>query len=837
MTWVLGIDFGTSYTTAAICANGRPEPIEIDGQRRMPSVILVDEDGSIVVGSAAERLSATRPGRTLREPKRRLGEPTPVVLGGEPYSVINLVGALLASVYAEAVRHQGGPPTEIRLTHPASWGRPRLAELRRAAAIAGMPNVTLIPEPVAAAVAYANDSPESERGYVAVYDLGGGTFDTAILRHTNEGFTIQGRPGGDARLGGELFDELLAQHVTEQLTPEAASAIVASDELSWRQAAANLRSEARNAKETLSTRDYAELLVALPTGLTQVRVTRADLEGLITDYIDESVDLLARAVADAGMAPGELTAIYVTGGASRAPMIEERLRAAFPGVVVSRRNDPKMVIALGATLPEAAASLDITREMAVVDEPTVMKGTIVSTVELPVDVPPPVPPPSPLTIPEPDGTAVDVASATIEAPEAGGDGTRVDSGTMVDATDGRTVVEPETPGFPPSTDPARTPYPTPVPMADVTDSSQRLLVPTRRRATVIGAAVVALALAIGGIAVAMSGGDAKDTASGSGSKTSNPGAANTVSAKSVKFDRTALSSGVTVDRQWKLSGDQGETLTSTLKMANPTGKDQLASYEEIIPKEIAANASQLKRLPGTPTWTVVKADPIIRYDLGVTAGRTVTLGYTVKVPADGASLSRLKGWIDAYNKAAQARDQEKKVEAYIKALDQDGDGVKVPDDACPDQAAPGVANGCPAPAVDPDADHDGIPIPTDKCPSNKATGTKDGCPRNVTPTTPTVAPTAPPPTAPPPTQPPPAAPTVYITGPNPCALNTNCYWYSHVSGATSGTWSSNCGGSNAAWPTYTSYYLNAYNAGTCVITLSVTGPGGTRSASFNTTFS
>jgi molecular chaperone DnaK (HSP70) len=157
-SWTLAVDFGTSYTVAAVRVDGRtPQAIEIRGDRRVPSVVLVTDDGQssprIDVGRVAEDLSATRPGSVLRAPKRRLGEPAPVVLGGRPYQVVDLVGALLRDIYDEAVRHQGTPPTRVCLTHPATWSRPRLARLLEAAAKVGLPEVFLIAEPVAAGLA------------------------------------------------------------------------------------------------------------------------------------------------------------------------------------------------------------------------------------------------------------------------------------------------------------------------------------------------------------------------------------------------------------------------------------------------------------------------------------------------------------------------------------------------------------------------------------------------------------------------------------------------------------------------------------------------------------
>ena len=278
--WVLGIDFGTSYTVAA--ARGRrrqAEVLEIGGERRVPSVVLADEDGTVVVGRSAENLATAHPSRAIRAPKSRIGEPAPIVLGGRPHQVTDLVATLLTYIYREAVRQQETEPIEVRLTHPASWSKPRLDQFLGAAVSAGLPNPILVPEPVAAAVSYADEGGVRDGGYVAVYDLGGGTFDTAVLQSHTDGFVVIGRPAGEDRLGGDLFDELIVHHVGSRLDPSTWEALQVSDDLAWQQGAAALRAEARRVKEALSTHPYAELLLGLPSGMVSQRITQAELEG------------------------------------------------------------------------------------------------------------------------------------------------------------------------------------------------------------------------------------------------------------------------------------------------------------------------------------------------------------------------------------------------------------------------------------------------------------------------------------------------------------------------------------------------------------------------------
>ncbi len=407
-TWTLAIDFGTTATVAAVQTEGeRPQILEVDGQRRLPSVVLVDDDGSIVVGSAAAGLASARPDRAVRAPKSRLGEQVPVVLGGQPHQATTLVAEVLRHVLAEAVRHQGGPPLRCRLTYPATWNRPQRARFLEAATKAGLPDPELVPEPVAAALTYAEQMSVPSGSHVAVYDLGGGTFDTAVLQSTTGGFKVVGRPLGDQQLGGELFDEMLMNFVGERIDASAWEQILISEEKPWRRAAARLRDECTRVKETLSTHSYGEISVGVPSGMIELRVERHELEELVSPYIDESLDLLERCVADAGIATDDLAAIYVTGGASRMPLVEEKLRAAFPDVVISRQGDPKTAVALGA-LVATPASLDLS--LAASPERTTVEGSS----------PPPPPSVDPSTgappPPAPPSKSADQANTTIETP-------------------------------------------------------------------------------------------------------------------------------------------------------------------------------------------------------------------------------------------------------------------------------------------------------------------------------------------------------------------------------------------------------------------------------------
>jgi hypothetical protein len=312
------------------------------------SVVLATESGELVVGAAAEAQLGLAPERAERTPKRRLGDEV-MLLGSRPVRPVEAVAAVLGAVSAEAIRRQGGePPSELRLTHPARWGSVRRAKLSEAAVLAGLPEPVFVPEPVAAAVYFADERVD-EGAYVAVYDLGGGTFDTAVLRRSGDGFDVVGIPGGSERLGGESFDERLFLHVGERIAaddPDAWEQLRFSTDRSWRKAGHDLRSEVRRAKEALSANAEYTVYVGSPVDAA-VLVTRDELEALIGDDVRSTVDELEATVQRAGISIDQLAAVNLAGGSSRIPLVTRLVAERF-GQVPQTWGDPKAAVALGA---------------------------------------------------------------------------------------------------------------------------------------------------------------------------------------------------------------------------------------------------------------------------------------------------------------------------------------------------------------------------------------------------------------------------------------------------------------------------------------------------------
>jgi molecular chaperone DnaK (HSP70) len=348
----LGIDLGTTYTAAAVCRDGHAE-IATLGTRSaaVPSVLYLGPDGTERHGDAANRRALTESDRVVREFKRRIGDPTPLVVGGTPYSAEALAAKQLRWVADRIAEREGGLPDAITITHPASWGPYKTDLLAQAARMAGLDAVTLLPEPEAAAIAYASAERVEPGSAVAVYDLGGGTFDAAVLRRTPAGgFELLGTPEGIERLGGIDVDESVYGHV-DRVLGGALSALDPSDPATL-SAVARLRQDCVDAKEALSSDTDVRIPVLLPGVRTEVRMVRGELEAMIRLVVAETIAALGRALASARLAPADLTAVLLVGGSSRIPLVAQMVSEAL-GRPVAVDADPKHAVALGAALSSA----------------------------------------------------------------------------------------------------------------------------------------------------------------------------------------------------------------------------------------------------------------------------------------------------------------------------------------------------------------------------------------------------------------------------------------------------------------------------------------------------
>lgn len=358
MPYELGVDLGTTYTAAAVRRDGASRVVQLGTESQaLASVLAVRDDGELIVGEAAERRAATHPARAVREFKRRFGDPAPIVLGGRAWSAEELTARLLGEVIERTEAIEGERPARLALAHPAAWGPFRLDVLRAAAGDVGYPDAVLVPEPVAAARANADRVPSGS--LVAVYDLGGGTFDAAVVRATDE-LEIVGTPEGVERLGGVDIDQAILNHVDTSLGGVVAAADAGDPETA--SALSRLRDECRRAKEALSADTEVEIPVLLPSVRSSVRLTRAELEGMIRPRLMDSLAVLDRVVSSTGASWADVHGVLLVGGSSRIPLIGQMVAEHTDRLVLTATN-PAFSIALGTV-----QSLDIAEVVASVTQ-------------------------------------------------------------------------------------------------------------------------------------------------------------------------------------------------------------------------------------------------------------------------------------------------------------------------------------------------------------------------------------------------------------------------------------------------------------------------------------
>jgi actin-like ATPase involved in cell morphogenesis len=343
----LGVDLGTTFVAAAISYESQIEMVTL-GDRSVvtPSVVYLRDDSALVTGEAAQRRAPNSPERVAREFKRRLGDPTPVILGGTPHAVTELLGAVLHDVLDKVSQTEGEQPERVVLTHPANWGPYRRGLFEEVPRNAGLPDiVSTTTEPEAAAAHYVASRKLNVDDTVAVYDLGGGTFDVTVLRKTAEGVDILGTPEGIERLGGIDFDEAILSHIN--FASDGALADLDTRDPKNAVALARLRQDCVLAKESLSVDTETLIPVFLPGRNFDVRISRDEFEKLVRAQVESTIGALSRTLRSARVEPAELSAVLLVGGSSRIPLVARMVSEELGRPIVVDTH-PKYAVALGA---------------------------------------------------------------------------------------------------------------------------------------------------------------------------------------------------------------------------------------------------------------------------------------------------------------------------------------------------------------------------------------------------------------------------------------------------------------------------------------------------------
>ena len=358
--WRLAIDFGTSNSAAARASDGSVQVVPLSHYGNlMPSAVLSDDYG-FSVGVAALHQAEAQPGGFFPEPKRAITAPS-LHLAGSEHKVPEVIGAVLSDIIARASRlADGDKPSNLVLTHPEAWGQVELERLIESAEAAGIEwsRVSLVSEPRAATYWYSSARPLKQGEMAVVFDLGGGTLDVAVLTPGGQGALQVIAARGDNSLGGRTIDARIRDWVLAHLEENDRETLEAF-RAGGVSASIALDRSIRQAKEILSDVPRATITVAARGRESIVQLTRGEFEELIAPDVDRAMNLARATLLDAGIRRGSDVPVYLTGGSSRIPMIQERLSELCR---VATLDDPKTVVCRGALMGPVRRAEDVLSE-------------------------------------------------------------------------------------------------------------------------------------------------------------------------------------------------------------------------------------------------------------------------------------------------------------------------------------------------------------------------------------------------------------------------------------------------------------------------------------------
>jgi molecular chaperone DnaK (HSP70) len=349
---IVGIDLGTTNSEIAVYRDGRPQVLADSGGRLiLPSVVGLDQDGSLLVGGAARNQYILHPERTIRSIKRLMGGDRKVSLGGRDYAPQDISAMILRRLKEIAEERLGAPVRKAVITVPAFFSDAQRQATREAGEIAGLEVARIVNEPTAAALVYEAAQQQGKR--VLVYDLGGGTFDVSVVR-IEEGVVEVIASHGNNQLGGDDFDHKIVERLLDHLKIEH-HADVSGDP----RAMARIHRAAEDAKKHLSDHPFARIdeeylteIEGKPVHLA-LELARTEYEEMIAPFIEETLSAIHIALKSASLTASQIDEVLLVGGATRTPMIRERLLGVF-GQPPRGEVDPDLCVAMGAAIQGAA---------------------------------------------------------------------------------------------------------------------------------------------------------------------------------------------------------------------------------------------------------------------------------------------------------------------------------------------------------------------------------------------------------------------------------------------------------------------------------------------------
>jgi len=380
MSKILGIDLGTTNSAMAIIEGGAPKILEnAEGNRTTPSIVAISKNGERLVGQTAKRQAVTNPENTIFEVKRLIGrkfsdkevqadithapfkiiqagEGVKVKMGDKDYSPQEISAMILAKLKADAEAKIGEKITEAIITVPAYFSDSQRQATKDAGKIAGLDVKRIINEPTAAALAYGFDKKKGEQ--VAVYDLGGGTFDISILDISADTVEVKST-NGDTHLGGADFDQIIIKWIIDEFKKDQGIDL-SKDTLALQR----IKEAAEKAKIELSTTMESEINQPFITTDANgpkhlvLKMTRAKLEELVGDLVEKTIKPCQEALKDAGMGINDIEEVILVGGMTRMPLVQKRVKEFFkkePNLNVN----PDEVVALGAAVQAGVMQGDV----------------------------------------------------------------------------------------------------------------------------------------------------------------------------------------------------------------------------------------------------------------------------------------------------------------------------------------------------------------------------------------------------------------------------------------------------------------------------------------------
>ncbi len=381
MSKIIGIDLGTTNSCVAVMEGGDPKVItNAEGNRTTPSIVAVSESGERLVGQIAKRQAITNPDNTVFAVKRLIGRKfnsamvqkdikvlpytleaasngdIRINLRGKKYSPAEISSFILSNIKKTVEEYLGEPVTDAVITVPAYFNDSQRQSTKDAGKIAGLNVKRIINEPTAASLAYGLDKKSEEK--IAVFDLGGGTFDISILEIGEGVFEVKSTHG-DTHLGGEDFDLRLIDYLADEFNKEQGI-----DLRSDKMALQRLKEASEKAKMELSTSLETDVNLPFITADANgpkhlnVKVTRAKLEAMVSDLLDNLEKPCRTALKDAGLTPNDIDEVILVGGMTRMPAVQDRVKKLF-GKEPHKGVNPDEVVAIGAAIQGGVLQGDV----------------------------------------------------------------------------------------------------------------------------------------------------------------------------------------------------------------------------------------------------------------------------------------------------------------------------------------------------------------------------------------------------------------------------------------------------------------------------------------------